>query len=184
MSNKTPYIPNLTPEESKEKAKQYAGYQVKHANDLIYREPANDQEKTLAKKIIKKNGTLIALIATVFTVLTIACFVGGQNLPISLLLAGISLICILFAIKTFTTKPQVIIATAVNKESRCYSSSYSLSMKQKGTLFYVYVIPENDTHTIYQGVTVNLRTTFEAIQEGTKILVIKTGATATGVLYE
>lgn len=152
----------------------YADHQQKHANDIVYREPMNNEESSKAKKMSAKLALVTGGMTALFALITLGTIIGGKGMKGALLMAVLTAVLGFLTYKTISTKPQVMTGIVVFKGEH---STGKATGKNTSRTYYVSVKPDSGEMVIYKDIRISYAE-YNKVSEGTHVLVAKTGVSA------
>jgi len=152
----------------------YADYQRININQMDLREPVNEYEKKIASKAKSENNLFSIIIIIAFAATLFFTIRSDAGLGLIILVSIISVLCIVLSIASLTKTAQVRTAIAIYKDYEYQSDSTSKH-------YYITIIPDDGQKYMCLGVSVSEKD-YEAITEGTPVLVVRVGLDAKAFL--
>ena len=153
----------------------YADHESKNASQIVYHEPADAKQASIAAAVRRKTAALFIVGAVVFTAFTVFAFVTGQSITAALVMAVLSAVLIFTVFRILSGTPQVMTGIAVFKYERIGSGSGT--GKNTARTYLISVKPDSGERVIYKNIQISQKD-YAKVAEGTPVLVVKTGATA------
>ena len=163
-------------EELKNLSIKYHDYTQAMPSRIVGRDPQNDNEKQIAGSSARNTNWVIGIGCLAFLATTIFAFCTGQIKGGMISLVG-TVVLLYFCAIPFISKPKVAYGTAVWKHFR-----YNNYPREGSKMFFLTVIFEEPEKIIVKDIQTT-RESYEAIAEGTPVIVVKKGNLCMAKIY-
>ena len=148
-------------------AVKYSDYQRIDISQMDFREPINQHEKKIASKTNAENKLFSIIVIIAFAATLFFTIRSNAGIGLIILVSIVSILSIVLSIVSLTKKTQVRTAIAIYKDYEYETDSVSKR-------YYITIIPDDGQKYMCLGISVSEKT-YEAITEGTPVLVVKAG---------
>lgn len=148
-----------------ERAVRYYDYKPYTVNDIPYRDPVSEEEKSKAKKIINKKKRMFVWASIAMIAVWIVSLFCAEGLLIKALMLVMVVVVVGIGIKISSGKVQVFTGIAVHKQIR------HQNIGSKKVRCIVSVIPESGEKIIYTDVNISKKD-YDQVTEGTRVMVV------------
>lgn len=154
-----------------EVSERYSSYKEVNPSEIEYHEPANEAQRKAASTCKNGAGPLIAIVGLGFLASGIFMMVNSTYFAMGIVICLISIGILIFAGRTIFSKPVTAECRAVWKQMR-YTSRGSSGRRSRS--YYVTVVFDHPEKLLCKLVQTT-KADYEKIEEGTPVLLIKTG---------
>ena len=152
-------------EKMQELAVKYYDYRSGKATEIVYHDPETKEQEEKARAIQKKTSRLIYIVTACFLLMLVLTIATEKELWKILLMAAVTAVPSIFAVRAATRKLQVMTGKAVYKQAKVQD----IATQRK--LYYVSVIPDSGEKVIYTLIQIS-KEDYEKVEEGTPVLVV------------
>lgn len=154
---------------------EYSEYMNPNSGRIIYHDPENEEQASIAVKAKAKLLAFMSMIVILLLIFTVVAVTDGNKTTAAILMCAFTAIVIGFTVRIACIKPQVVIGRAVIKTKQLRQGS------GRRFSYHVAIAVDKPEKTIYSGINVS-RKDYEIIQEGTPIIVVN--ITGNGRVFE